>query len=65
MCVNAGTICLCICRDLQSDMNWKTELNSTNQLATDGLALMTEHILTLSGTGEGVCYRSHVTLQHD
>ena len=38
----AGTICSRIWRDLESDMNWRTELSSTNQLATDGLTLMTD-----------------------
>ena len=34
LCVDAGTICLHIWRDLELDRNWRTELNSTNQLAT-------------------------------
>ena len=65
MCVDAGTIS--IWRDLKSDVNWKTELNSTNQLATrhtDGLALMTtfeteaEHILAR------LCDKSVITMKN-
>ena len=46
MCVDAGTICLRIWRDLQSDMNWRRRSNSTSPLAThhtEELVLMTKY----------------------